>query len=437
MPEVKLSASELLAAWPVLNDEDRLAGFRMLDREEAEELFDHLDPTSQYALLLELPERERRIWMRFLDPDDAADLIQAAEPEHRPMLLALLDDAARKEVAALLAYAEDEAGGLMNPRFARLRPEMNVEEAIRYLRRQKPEQVENLYYAYVLDQDQRLLGVVSLRTLLLAPPEKRVREVMETDLVTVDEELDQERVSALFAEHDLIALPVVDRLGRMKGIITVDDIVDVVQEEATEDIQKFGGTEALDAPYLQTELVQMWRKRVGWLVALLIGETLTVTAMQRYEHQIARAVVLALFVPLVISGGGNSGSQAGTLVIRAMALGELRLRDWWRVVRRELLVGLALGSVLGSIGFLCVLVWNAIGGGFGEHYVLVGATVGCAVAGVVLWGTLAGSTLPFVLRSLGFDPACASGPLVATLLDFSGLLIYFTVAQMILRGTLL
>jgi magnesium transporter len=260
---------------------------------------------------------------------------------------------------------------------------------------------------------------------------------MRTDMVTASEQMDQEAVSLLFAQHDLMAVPVVDAEGRMRGIVTVDDIVDVVQEEATEDIQKIGGTEALDSPYLQIGFARMLRKRAGWLAALFLGEMLTATAMGYYENEIARAVVLALFIPLIISSGGNSGSQASTLVIRAMALGEVRLRDWWRVIRRELAVGLALGTTLGVIGLLRVLLWQALFRVYGEHFLLIGLTVACSLVGVVLYGTVAGSMLPFLLRRLGFDPASASAPFVATLVDVSGIVIYFTVASLILRGILL
>ena len=289
----------------------------------------------------------------------------------------------------------------------------------------------------MLDAQQHLLGVVSFRELFAAPGDKKIQEVMRTDVVTVSDQMNQEAVSQLFAHHDLIALPVVDAEGRMKGIVTVDDIVDVVQEEATEDIHKIGGMEALDGPYLQIGFAHMVKKRAGWLSALFLGEMLTATAMGYYEHAIERAVVLALFIPLIISSGGNSGSQASTLVIRAMALGEVRLRDWWRVVRREIFAGLVLGTILGVIGLTRILLWPTRVQVYGEHYLLVGLTVAVSLVGVVLFGTIAGSMLPFILRRLGFDPASASAPFVATLVDVSGLIIYFTVASFILYGVLL
>jgi len=432
-----LSAADLRNIWTIIAPDDRLSGFKLLPRAEAEEFFLELPARDQAELLLMLPQEDQRAWIRLLPPDDAADLIQAGPETARERLLGLLDEPSRKEVNALLAYAEDAAGGLMSPRYARLRPDMTVDEAISYLRREARERLETIYYVYVLDEQQRLLGVVSFRELFAAQPQKRVREIMQTQLVTIREFQDQESVSRVFAQHDLMAIPVVDAENHIKGIVTLDDIVDVVQEEATEDIQKLGGTEALDEPYLKIAFTRMVRKRGVWLAALFLGEMLTATAMAYFEDEIARAVVLALFVPLIISSGGNSGSQASTLVIRAMALGEVKLRDWWRVIRREFATGVVLGTMLGLIGFLRITVWQRVSPVYGSHYLLVALTVFGSLIGVVTFGTLAGSLLPFVLRRIGLDPASASAPFVATLVDVTGLVIYFTVASVILRGTLL
>jgi magnesium transporter len=314
---------------------------------------------------------------------------------------------------------------------------MTVDEAISYLRRQTRERAETIYYVYVLDAEQRLLGVVSFRELFSAQGEKRVRDVMHTDLVTVKEDVDQESASLRFAEADLLALPVVDAAGRMKGILTADDIVDVVQEEATEDMQKIGGMAAVDTPYLESGFLLMIRKRAGWLAALFLGEMLTAAAMGHFEAEIERALVLTLFVPLIISSGGNSGSQATTLVIRAMALGQVRLRDWVRVIRREVPSGLVLGGILGAIGLVRSVVMEAAGRGYGEHWLLIGLTISFSLVGVVTFGTVIGSMLPFLLRRLGLDPASASAPFVATLVDVTGLVIYFSVASLVLKGTLL
>jgi len=432
-----MTPEALLDAWPILSPEERLEGFTLLGANEAADFFLALSTRDQADLLQELGPERSRPWMRLLAPDDGADVVQALEPRDRPRFLALLDAATLGEVSALLAYAEDAAGGVMNPRYMRLRPEISVEVAIRYLRRQAIRGIEVIDYAYVLDPDMHLLGVVSFRELFAAPPEKLVSDIMHRDLVTVSDETDQEAVAHRFAEAGLLAIPVVDADGRMKGVVTADDVVGVVHEEATEDIQKIGGSEALDEPYLQIGFTDMVRKRGRWLAALFLGEMLTATAMGFFEAEIARAVILALFVPLIISSGGSSGSQAATLVIRAMALGEVRIRDWWRVARREILTGLALGLVLGLIGLVRILVWQAVGQVYGEHYLLVAFTVAGSLVGVVMFGTLAGSMLPFVLRRLGADPASASAPFVATLVDVTGLVIYFTVARVLLGGTLL
>jgi magnesium transporter len=432
-----LTLPEIRAVWPLLSRDDRVDAFALLPRGEAQDFFFGLDARDQAAVVAGLPVPDQRAWIRYLPPDDAADLVQESPAEQREALLGMLDDATRREVTALMAYAEDNAGGLMNPRYARLRPDVTADEAISYLRRQMQERAPTIYYAYVLDTEQRLLGVVSFRELFTAPGQTRVRDIMRKDVISIPERMDQETVSHLFAQNHLVALPVVDEGGRMKGIVTVDDVVDVVQEEATEDMQKVGGVAALDAPYLQISMSGMIRKRVGWLSALFLGEMLTASAMGFFEKEIARAVVLALFIPLIISSGGNSGSQATTLVIRAMALGQVRLKDWWRVVRREFLTGIGLGCVLAAIGFTRIVVWEHIFHTYGVHYVGVAATVAFSLIGVVLWGTIAGSMLPFILRRLGFDPASASAPFVATLVDVSGLVIYFSTAALILNGTLL
>src|SRR5262245_24436288 len=437
MAESNFTPSELYEAWPVLSLEERVEGFEFLRRDDADDFFLQLAARDRAELLMALPVGERRLWLRLLAPDDAADVIQEAPAEERESILALLDDAMRREVKGLLDYAEDEAGGLMNTRYSRLRTDMTVDEAISYLRRDARAREKTVYYVFVVDAQEHLLGVVSFRDLLVSPGEKLVQDVMRTEVISAPEDLDQEALSNLFMRHHLLMMPIVDSEGRIKGVVNLNDIVDVVQEEATEDIQKLGGVETLDAPYLQIPLLRMIRKRAGWLAALFLGEMLTATAMGQFEAEIARAVVLALFVPLIISSGGNSGSQATTLVIRAMALGEFRLRDWFRVIRREVATGLGLGLILASIGLIRILSWQWFFNSYGEHYVLVALTVAFSLVGVVLWGSVAGSILPFILRGLGFDPASASAPFVATLVDVTGLVIYFTVAAAVLHGTLL
>jgi len=432
-----LSYAKLHEDWNELELEEKLKRFKGLATADAEEFFRELDANEEAEILAAMPAREQRLWIRVLDPDDAADVLQEIEEEDRPRYLELLDESTRTEVTALMAYAEDEAGGLMSPRYARVRPDMTVDEALAYLRKQALEEVETVYVVYVLDGQQHLLGVVSVRRLFTSGSAKKVSDVMRTNLITAAEDDDQEDLSKLFKEHNLLAIPVVDFDGRMKGIVTIDDIVDVVEEEATEDIQKMGGSEALGDPYLKIALSEMIKKRAGWLFVLFLGELLTANAMGYFEDQIAKAVILALFLPLIISSGGNAGSQASTLVVRAMALDEVRLRDWWRVMQREIIVGSSMGVILGIVGYIRVIVWEAAFHTYGEHAQLIGITVGLSLVGIVLWGSVSGSILPFVLKRAGFDPASASTPFVATLVDVTGVVLYFTLASLILKGTML
>ncbi|HVO78749.1 MAG TPA: magnesium transporter [Candidatus Bathyarchaeia archaeon] len=426
------AVDQLWDRWPYLSHAERTKQFREMHTGEKADFFLALSPHDQVFILYGLPEEQRHVWMRLLPPDDAADLIQEAGRERREELLAMLDEPTRKEVVALLAYKEDEAGGLMNPRFARLRPDTTVDVAISYLRKEAPSVVQ-MYYGYVLDHDQRLLGVVSLRQLFTADPGKLVHEIMTTkDLVSVTPETDQKEVTRLVRDSRLLAIPVLDADRCMVGIVTVDDIVDVVEEQASRDIQNIGGMEALDTPYMHTSALEMVRKRAGWLAILFVGEMFTATAMGFFEEEIAKAVVLALFLPLIISSGGNSGSQATSLIIQAMAMGDVKLRDWFRVIRRELFSGLALGVILGAIGMTRIFVWQKVFGTYGHQTPILALTIFCSLIGVVAFGTIAGSMLPFILRRCGLNPATASAPFVATLVDVSGLIIYFTIARFIM-----
>ncbi len=432
-PESEDDRREVVERWE--ESPSNPAAFRALDRATATEVFLKLSSPEQYRLLEDMPPGEQRLWMRVLAPDDAADVIQWADDDLRATLIGHLDASTQREVRALTAYAEDDAGGLMSPRFAALRAEMTVDEAIHYLRRKARDGVETIYTAYVLDHDQRLVGVVSFRELFSAQASAPVRDVMRPAL-TVTEDLDQEHVARIIAEHNLLAIPVVDQDGRMKGIVTIDDVVDVVQEEATEDIQKLGGMEALDDSYMDTPFFSLLGKRAGWLAVLFVGETLTASAMGVYEDEIAKAAVLVLFIPLIISSGGNSGSQASSLIMRALALGEVTFADFWRVTRRELLSGLALGAILGVIGVVRIFIWQTLFHTY-DHVALIALTVAIALVGVVTAGTLLGAALPMLLKRAGLDPATASTPMVATLVDVAGLVIYFGVASIVLRGTLL
>lgn len=423
--------------WSDINQRQKQFYFFKLTRVEREDLFLSLNTEQQIDLLEGLPLAQKRSWLHLLPLDDTVDFIQRSSIDERHDLLSLFDGQKRRDIMGLLAYAEDDAGGLMNPHFVRLRPDISVDEAIRYLRAQSLAKVEAVYYAYVLDTQQKLMGVVTFKELLLSHPKKLIHEIMNSDLVAVPETMDREEVSRFLNEHDFMAIPVTDSDGRMKGIVTFDDVAVAVEKETTEDIHKIGGMEALDAPYFKVSFWEMIKKRAGWLTALFLGEMFTASAMGHYEHEIEKAVVLALFIPLIISSGGNSGSQASTLIIRSLALREVRLSDWLKVFWRELRSGLALGLVLGGIGFLRIVLWQQWQPIYGDHYLLVAATVALSLIGVVIWGTLSGSMLPFLLRKLKFDPASASAPFVATLVDVTGLVIYFTVGNFILKGTLL
>jgi magnesium transporter len=424
--------------WPGLAPEDRIAAFMALPRGDAAEFFLDRAPRSQALLLRHCTATERRQLLRLLPPDDAADVLQEAaveSPEDASGWLDLLEDATRSEVKALLRYHEDEAGGRMNPRYLSLPAAIGVEEAIRYVRR-ATQSVETVYYAYVEDEEGRLVGVVSLRELLTAHADREIADIMHTDLVTVPEGMDQEEVAHVLMDHDLIAVPVVDLLGRMRGIVTFDDIADVVEQEATEDIQKIGGVEALDAPYLQTSVATMLRKRAGWLAVLFVAQMLTASALGLFEADIVDTIALVLFLPLIISSGGNSGGQASALVIRAMALGQVALRDAGRVFWREVRVGLLLGLLLAVLGALRIVLAQWSGGAYGVDTAALAVAVGVSLVAVVTWGALAGSMLPLLLRRLGTDPAAASAPLVATLVDVTGVIIYFVTARIVLQGGL-
>lgn len=437
MSEIKLSLQDLMVRWQELSTEERPDFFQKIPREEAEELFLNLHPLDQAQLILKLPVNERQWWLRFLPIDDSADLLQRMSHHQREESLLLLDEHSRREVMGILAYAEDSAGGVMDPHYIRLRPEMSVEEAISYMRAQAKSRVEVIYYAYVLNHAQKLLGVISFRQLLLSPPASSIQDIMRQDFVSVYDDMTSEEAGRKFARYHFLALPVIDREGVMVGILTHDDVTYTLVEQATEDFQKLGGTESLDEPYMEIGFINMMKKRGGWLSVLFLGEMLTATAMGFFEKQIEAAVVLSLFIPLIISSGGNAGSQAATLIIRAMALQEIQLKDWFRVFIREFGSGLCLGLFLGLLGFLRILLWPHQSTTYGSHYVLIGFTVGVSVTCVVLWGTLVGALLPLFLRRVGFDPAAASVPFVATLVDVTGLVIYFSTAILLLKGVLL
>jgi len=433
---VKWSSADLASLLESLGTEDQVIVFRILPRKIAATVFEYLNPPTQEVLLKAMAQSDVAAILNDMAPDDRTHLLEELPASATKQMLALLTPEERAVAVSLLGYPEDSIGRLMTPDYVKVRQDWDVERVLEHIR-QYGQDSETLSTIYVVDEQDVLIDDIRIRNFLLTSPTTRVSELMDRRFIALKAVDDQETAIAVFRREDLTALPVTDTSGVLIGIVTVDDVLDVAEAEATEDIQKIGGVEALDGPFIQIPLGRMIRKRANWLVILFLGEMLTATAMGFFEAQIERAVVLALFVPLVISSGGNSGSQAATLVIRALAIGEVGLRNWWQVMQRELLSGLALGTILGAIGFLRIAVWSAFFNAYGEHWIGVGLTVGLALVGIVLWGTLVGSMLPFALRRFGFDPATSSAPFVATLVDVTGLIIYFSVAAVVLRGTLL
>jgi len=405
----------------------------------AVEVFDQPTLRRRAEIVEELePARAAQI-LEGLSSDERARVVRGMHDNSRRRCLPQLSEAVRAEVEALLRYPPRTAGAIMTTEFVRLDPAMKVGEALRHIRSVAREK-ESIYACYVMEPATgRLLGAVSLRNLVMAELDQPITEVMQRRPVTAAALDNQEVVAARIAKYNLLAIPVLESDGQVVGFVTVDDVIDVVIQEGTEDALRMGAVEpgALDEPYVATPFWTLIRKRAGWLIILFLSEMLTATAMGRFEEEISRAVVLALFVPLIISSGGNSGSQAASLIIRALAVGELRLKDWWRVARRELLAGLVLGGILGFVGFLRITLWSLVSPIYGPHWPLVAATIWLSLIGVVLWGTLSGSLLPILLKRVGLDPAVSSAPFVATLVDVTGIVIYFTVAAVVMRGTLL
>ena len=437
---VKLAAthfSDIAEAMIQLSATDQAILFRILPRDQAAQLFAYLPPSRQKRLLRSLSTDEVKSVLDGMRPDDRTRFFEEMPASVTRQLLEVLSPDELKNARQLLGYPEHSVGRYMTPDYVAIPPEMTSAQALEHIRK-VGRGMETLNVVYILDESGKLLEDVRLGSLVLADPQTVVTAIADPPLVSLVATDDRERALELFEKYDRVALPVSDALRNMLGIVTADDMLDIAESEATEDIQKLGGSEALDAPYTQVGLWSMIRKRGGWLSALFLGEMLTATAMSFFEGEISRAVVLALFVPLIISSGGNSGSQASSLIIRALALRELKLRDWFRVFKREFVSGLALGSLLGVIGFFRIVAWQHLHiTNYGQHYVLLAVTVWASLIGVVMFGTLAGSMLPFILRRLGFDPAASSAPFVATLVDVTGLCIYFLIALLILRGTLL
>jgi magnesium transporter len=408
-----------------------------LDPHTAADVLAAMDPILAASVIVDMELPEAAMVLEAMNPDDRVDVMAHLPRALREQLISEMDASDAAEVRQLEQYPPDTAGGIMTTQVTALFEYLTVDNAITLLRRLN-EEFEQIYYVYVIDRRHHLVGVLSMRDLILAKPDTALRDIMKGDILSVPVTMDQEEVARVMRRHGYLALPVVDQRNRLVGLITADDIGDVAEEEATEDMHKLGGMEALDEPYTSVSIWTMFRKRGVWLSVLFVGQMFTATVIEGFEERLAQALLLMAFVPLIISSGGNSGSQATSLIIRAMALGEVRLADWWRVMRREAVCALLLGLWLGILGILRVAFWHWFGWtDYTAFYIFVGFTVGTALVGVVLWGSLVGSMLPFVLRRIGLDPATSSAPFVATLVDVTGLIIYFTAAVFILRGTLL
>ncbi|KAF3361682.1 Magnesium transporter MgtE [Chlamydiales bacterium STE3] len=416
--------------------DDQLAIFRSLSPHTAVSVFEFLPWKIQKFLTISLePEKTAEI-LSEMSQDDRTAFFEGLPNAAVNELLHLLPFQERVAALTLLGCPENSVGRLMTTDYIAVKLDWSVQQVLDYIR-QYGRDSETINVIYVIDDKGKLIDDIRIREFLFAPLDYKVQDLIDRQFVALSVNDDDEEAIKVFSREDRVALPVTDKQGILIGIVTIDDILDLMAEEDTQDIQKIGGTEALEYPYMQTPFFSLMRKRASWLVILFLGELLTATTMGYFQEEISQAVVLALFLPLIISSGGNSGSQASTLIIRALVIGEVKLRDWWKIMRREILSGLFLGAMLGAVGFLRISLWSAFSTIYGPHWLLVATTVSISIIGVVLWGTLSGAMLPLILKRLGFDPAAASAPLVATLVDVTGIIIYFITGAFILQGTLL
>ncbi|SMO68536.1 magnesium transporter [Solitalea koreensis] len=429
--------SELAELFEDIPIEDRAIVFRILPHDLAYDTFEYLDIKIQKELLKALGQEKVAEVLNEMSADDRTALFEELPASVVKQLLELLTLQERQIASTLLGYPEESVGRLMTPNYLRIKENWTVAKVLDHIRVYGHES-ESLGILYVIDSRGKLIDELKINDVLLSPLDKTVNEIMDGNFVFLHANDDKENAIEVFKQYDRVSLPVVNSEDILLGIVTIDDVLDIVEEEDTEDIQKFGGMEALEDSYIETPLFEMIKKRAGWLIVLFIGELFTATAMKYFEGEIARAAVLTLFIPLILSSGGNSGSQAATLIIRSLALGEITLKDWWKVMHKEIISGLILGSMLGIVGFARIALWSTIFPNvYGPHWFFVALVVGLSLIGAVLWGTLSGSMMPLILEKLGFDPAASSAPFVATLVDVTGLVIYFTVASFILRGILL
>lgn len=441
VPKIKLaledaSVHELVDMLPELSPQQQSLLFRHMDRESAYQCFENLELNLQEELLDLLPNRQLQLIVNDMSPDKRTALLEELPNDYINRLLTLLTPKERVVALSLLGYPENSIGRLMTPDYIAIHPDWTVQQVLDHIR-ENGEDKETLNVLYIVDDKGKLIDDIRVREILLNDVTTRIDEISDGKFVALNVTDDEETTITEFKQHNRVALPVVDLAGRLLGIVTIDDVLQLAEQEDTEDIQKIGAVEALEEPYMDTPLPLMIRKRAVWLIVLFAGELLTASAMSYYEDEISKALVLMLFVPLIVSSGGNSGSQASTLIIRAMALGEVTISDWLKIMRREIISGLVLGFILGTLGFMRIFIFQQISHIYGPHWYLIGFTVAFAVVGVVTWGTVMGSMLPLLLKRFGFDPATSSTPFVATLVDVTGLIIYFTIAMLLLRGTLL
>ncbi len=399
-------------------------------------VFKILELPTQKRIIQELPPNKTAELLNDLPPDDRTDFLEELPSNVVRELIKLLNPDERKVTLSLLGYPENSIGRLMTPDYVYVYPHNTIEEVFSTIRKFGKDS-ETINVIYVINEDGELLDDIRIREIILSPPDKKIIELTDDRYISLNAYDDQETAAEVFKMNNRVALPVVSKSNKLLGIVTIDDILWVATEEFSEDMQKMGGTEALEEPYLEVPLAKLYRKRIIWLLILFVGETLTIAAMSSFQKTLEQVLVLSTFIPLIISSGGNSGSQAATLIIQAMALGEVRVLDWWKIARREIVSGLFMGATLGVLGFLIVFGGHEVFDLFGEHYILIGIAIGVAVMGVVLWGTMMGSMLPLLLKRLGADPAVSSTPFVATLVDVTGLLIYFGTAFLLLKGVLL
>lgn len=407
----------------------------MLPLNRSVHVFRILDFPVQERLLQKLSGQKITEIINELPPDDRTSIFSELNGEVVKKLIILLPSEDRKEALKLLGYPEDSVGRLMTPDYVAVKKDWNVAKVLEHIRRYGINS-ETIDVIYVIDDHGHLLDDLRIRKILLADPETKISELTDDRLISLHATDPQEDAVQIFRLNNRVALPVTDINNILLGIVTVDDILWVANEEYTEDIQKIGGTEALDEPYLDVSIWELIKKRAGWLIVLFLGQLLTATVMEHYESQLAQATVLILFIPLIMSSGGNTGSQASTLIIQAMAMGDVKLTDWWRVMRREIITGLMLGLILGVLGLIRIFGWQVFTDAYGDHWLLIGYAVSLSLIGIVLWGSLMGSMLPFILKKLGADPASSSAPFVSTLVDVTGLILYFSVASFVLSDVL-